>query len=451
MMTALQIQPFQPFEKDTTMAVIQIRRVRRENARLFIVLASWTGKGKTFSAIQLGYGLANYNPSKLGMLDTENRRGSLYDDILEKPPTVKLTTERFLIGDLNPPFTPERYMASIDEFQDAGVEVLIIDSATHEWEGTGGCQEIAEAGNPKVPNWNEAKKRHKRFMEKMLQADMHIICCVRAREKSKPERNPQKGNKLEFVDMGLQPIQEKNFMFEATASLMMYDEGRRQEIIKCPAALVNILGRTNDYLTAEDGYRLRQWVDGALQLDPVVERFRNRLISNAEGGLEHINTCWAKTPPEVQTALGQAFYGTLVESAKTYDELKAAEEAARADAEREEGRGSGTVSNTGAGATHGDTAQAAAIVARATANGASEPQQTVTVHKSQGRTLEQAAGASPSAAASAAVSGTAKETPAPATAATKEPAARPAKPPVQQELNTKPGPPAGTMEPDPVF
>src|SRR5215813_10306636 len=146
------------------MSILQIRRVKRENARLLIVFSSWTGEGKTFSAIQLGYGLANFQPSKLGLMDAENRRGSLYEDVLEK--STRPTKERFLIGDLYPPFTPRRYMGAIDEFQAAGVEVLIVDSATHEWEGTGGCQEIAEAGNPKIPNWALAKKLHKEFMNK---------------------------------------------------------------------------------------------------------------------------------------------------------------------------------------------------------------------------------------------------------------------------------------------
>lgn len=420
------------------MSVIQIRKVKRENARLFIVLASWTGKGKTFTGIQLGYGLANYDPSKLGMLDTENRRGSLYDDILEK--ASRPTTERFLIGDLQPPFTPERYMAAIDDFQEAGVEVLIIDSVTHEWEGTGGCQEIAEAGNPKVPNWAEAKKRHKKFMDKMLQADMHIICCVRAREKTKPERID---GKLTFVDYGLQAIQEKNFMFEATASLMLHDEGTRQEIIKCPAALVNILGRKTDYITAEDGHRLRQWVDGALQLDPVVERFRNRLISNTEGGVDHINTCWGKTPAEVQTALGQAFYGTLVESAKAYDDIKRAEEAVR-DAE-----GGGNTSASATQSSQGDAGQAAAITARATANGAAA----ASTQTSTSAAAAAASSAPASTAAPAASTAAPKDTQ-PAATATAKGSSAPAsssRAPIQQELKTTPKPPTGNMDADPVF
>jgi len=298
------------------MAIVQIRPAEREGSRLVFAFAGWTGKGKTYTAIQFGYGLAGYDPKKVGFCDAENKRGSLCADILEK--STRPTKDRFLIGDLYPPFSPARYAGAIDDFQAAGVEVLIIDSVTHEWEGIGGCQEIAEAGNPKIPRWDLAKSEHKRFMNKLLQSDMHIICCVRAREKTKPEKKG--GGKVEFIDYGLQPIQEKNFMFEVTASLMMHDEGLRQDVIKCPAALVNILGRKEGYITADDGYAVRQWVNGALKLDPVVEKWRSRLQANTEGGLKHIEECWAQTPAQIREALGNVFRDTLIESAKAYEE-----------------------------------------------------------------------------------------------------------------------------------
>lgn len=300
------------------MAVLQIRKAEREGSRLVFAFAGWTGKGKTYTAIQFGYGLAGYDASKLGFIDAENRRGSLLADILEH--ATKPTKDRFLIGDLYAPFSPARYSMAIEDFQAAGVEVLIVDSVTHEWEGTGGCQEIAEDGNPKIPRWDLAKREHKKFMNKLLQCDMHVICCVRAREKVKPEK---KNGKTEFVDYGLQPIQEKNFMFEVTASLMMFDEGRRQEGIKIPAALVNYLGRKEGYITADDGYAVRQWVNGALKLDPVVEKYRNRLISNTEGGLEHIRSCWKMTPANIQESLGKDFLAMLEAAAKGHDDQKA--------------------------------------------------------------------------------------------------------------------------------
>ena len=303
------------------MSILQIRKAKREGARLIIGLAGPSGEGKTFSALLLAYGLARGDGTKVGVLDTENRRGSLYADeplfgMVKKQLGMKANPEPFLIGDLYAPFSPSRYIEAIKEFQAAGVEVLVIDSATHEYEGTGGCIEIAEAGNPKIPNWNRAKAEHKRFMNAVLQCDMHVIFCVRAREKATPEKVD---GKTVFRDLGMQPIQEKNFMFEMTASLMLRDSGARQDVMKCPADLRGIMGRGEGYLTAADGLALRAWVDGAKQLDPNVERYRNALQMKTEAGVSAVRDAWGKTPDAIKQALGDGFLKTLLAAATEYD------------------------------------------------------------------------------------------------------------------------------------
>lgn len=62
------------------------------------------------------------------------------------------------------PFSPARYRQAIEEFQAAGVKVLVIDSGSHEWEGEGGCSEIAEQPllqGKKMADWKRAKAEHK--------------------------------------------------------------------------------------------------------------------------------------------------------------------------------------------------------------------------------------------------------------------------------------------------
>lgn len=288
------------------MAVIEIRKAQREGARMVIGLAGQSGSGKTYSAIQLAYGLAGGVGEKVGFLDTENRRGSLYADTVTDP---------FLIGDLYAPFSPQRYIDAILEFQKAGVEVLVIDSVSHEWEGTGGCDEIASGSSNKVIGWANAKSQHKRFMNTLLQCDMHIVACIRAREKVDftDPRNP--------VKLGVQPICEKNFMFEMTASLMMYDGGRAQDVMKCPADLIPILGRGKGFITQDDGFALRNWVSGARQLDDGVERHRNSLLSITQQGLAALEAAWKQVPKAVRTALGKEYLDQLKASASAFDEM----------------------------------------------------------------------------------------------------------------------------------
>jgi len=282
-----------------------IETASREGAKVVIGIAGTSGSGKTYSAILLGYGLAGKQSSKIGLLDTENRRGRLYSDILPNG-------EKFMIADFFPPFSPQRYIDAIHKFEEAGVSVLVIDSISHSWEGIGGCEEIATAGDPKVPRWNKAKLENRRMMNALLQSSMDIIVCIRAREKvdMKDPRN--------IKPLGIQPICEKNTMFEMTASLMMYDQGRTQDVLKCPEALRSIMGRGNDYITVADGVALRQWIDGGTPVNREEEQARALLATAAESGLASLGEAWGKLSKPLQKALMSA-KDQYKASAEAYD------------------------------------------------------------------------------------------------------------------------------------
>lgn len=284
----------------------EVRKAQRQGARLLIQLSGVSGSGKTFTALQLAYGLAGNNADKIVLIDTENRRGSLYANALPQP---------FNIIDFYSPFSPDRYIAAIEAACSAGAEVIVIDSVTHEWESEGGCEWIANQS--RFPDWKTAKKLHKRFMTYMLQCPAHIIACTRAREKV------DFSNPKDPIKLGIQPIQEKNFSYEATVSLMMQNQGYSQDVLKCPAELQGILGRGQGYITSEDGMNLRQWVDGAAKVDPKIEHHRGLILNSTEGGTESLKAEWSKTPAEIQKALGKAFLDSAKASAKAFDDQRA--------------------------------------------------------------------------------------------------------------------------------
>jgi hypothetical protein len=294
----------------------QVKKVQRQGARLLIQLSGVSGSGKTYSALQLAYGLAGGNADKIVMIDTENRRGSLYANALPEP---------FNIIDFYAPFSPARYIEAIEAACKAGAEVIVIDSVTHEWEGPGGCQEIADRTKPKMADWKTAKAEHKKFMTYMLQCPAHVIACTRAKEKMdfKDTRNP--------VALGLQPIQEANFSFEATVSLMMHDQGRYQDVLKCPSELQSIMGRGQGYITAQDGQAIRAWVDGATPIDPAVEKARGTLLNVCEQGLDALKAAWAAQTPAVRKGLGAAFRDQCAASATAFDQQRQAAQQAGGD------------------------------------------------------------------------------------------------------------------------
>ena len=123
-----------------------------------------SGSGKTFSALLLAYGMTG-DWNKIALIDTESGRGELYTGV------DQIGQYNYL--PLNPPFTPERYIAAIKECEDAGMAVIIIDSATHEWDGEGGLLEVHSkmAGNS-FTNWYKITPRHNAFLQKIIPAEI---------------------------------------------------------------------------------------------------------------------------------------------------------------------------------------------------------------------------------------------------------------------------------------
>lgn len=307
------------------MGILNIREAKRAGARLVIGIDALSGDGKTLSALYAAWGLVGGDASKIGFLDTENRRGSLYaDKLVDKNGKV----HPFKIADLDAPFTPERYSQAIKEFQDAGVEVLVIDSVTHEWEGMGGCTEIAEIdpqnGQPrKFPAWNAAKARHKKFMNALLTSNMHIIACIRSREKMRIEKD-EKGKSV-YIPEGIQPIQEKNFVFELTVSFQLAANGKARFIKKCPEELIPVFGEpgswVDGYLTPQHGTVLRDWVNGIDPADREIEKARNILRSHADQGMKALQKAWNELPASTRENMGKC-PDDIKAAAQAFDDAK---------------------------------------------------------------------------------------------------------------------------------
>lgn len=288
------------------MSVLNIRPVVSGQSKAVIGIAGQSGTGKTLTALYIARGMVN-KASEIGFLDTENGRGSLYADVLD---------EKFLIADLYPPFSPERYAQAIKEFQETGVKVLVIDSVTHEWEGEGGCDDIANApllAGKKMANWVGAKRSHKYFMNVLLQCNMDVICCIRAREKT-DFKDPAKP-----VSLGIQPICEKNFMFEMTASLMMQNEGKNQQFLKIPSFLREAFGAGDKYLGVGTGNKIREWLDKGEKEDPDIARIKSEAIMACEKGVQALEDIWLGLTKDQQSKL-KTHFTICKKSAEAYEE-----------------------------------------------------------------------------------------------------------------------------------
>lgn len=206
---------------------------RRERVGLAIALAGSSGSGKTKSALEIATGLAG--DGKIFVIDTEGRRALHY-----------ASQYRFEHLDFQPPYSPERCTAAIVAAQSAGAEVVIFDSASDEYEGEGGLQDIHDAearrmatdrdGNVaewkveamNAPAWKAPKLRHKANLIRRIRSfPGFVIFCLRAEEKVRFEKikDERTGReKTAIVQAGWIPICEKRFMYDMTLSLTLAPE-----------------------------------------------------------------------------------------------------------------------------------------------------------------------------------------------------------------------------------
>lgn len=232
------------------------------------LIALWgpSGAGKTYSAILLARGLVGPT-GKIVVIDTENGRAEFY---------ASLAGGWFHI-DFQPSFSPKRYAEAMQAAEDAGADVIVIDSMSHVWEGEGGVLEMADGNNyAGLKKYQAPKMEFKRMQNRLLRSRVPVIFCLRAKE-----LNAQvgKGRDAEIVNKGLVPICEKRFIFEMTVSALVGPDHKPVfeatedlrcapmiPMVKVPEEASGAIKRGH-YIGVETGEALAEWVAGGEAID----------------------------------------------------------------------------------------------------------------------------------------------------------------------------------------
>lgn len=189
---------------------MQLRKSSRKKAKIKLGLAGPSGSGKTYSALKIAYGMCG-DWNKIAIIDSENGSADLYSNM-----------GAYNVLTITAPFHPEKYIEAIKTCESADVDVIIIDSITHEWNGKGGCLDLHEqvTAKQKNPNsytaWAEITPLHQSFIDAILQSSKHIITTVR----SKTEYvMTEKNGKQVPTKMGMAAVTRDGFEYELTLSL----------------------------------------------------------------------------------------------------------------------------------------------------------------------------------------------------------------------------------------
>lgn len=232
---------------------------KAERKRIFVKMAlcGVSGSGKTYSALLLAQGLGG----KIAMIDTENGSGELYSDLCE-----------YDAAQLEPPFSPMKFINAIKEAEAEGYNVLIIDSLSHAWSGQGGILDMVDkksatsrSGNS-FTAWRDVTPEHNKLVDAILQCRMHVIVCMRSKTAYEMQEN-EKGKKTP-VKVGLAPIQRDGMEYEFT---IVFDIDREKHYALASKDRTGLFEKTIDVITPATGELIRKWVEGGVEVSVEVE------------------------------------------------------------------------------------------------------------------------------------------------------------------------------------
>lgn len=230
-----------------------LRKATRQKAKIRLGLSAVSGGGKTYSALLIAYGITN-DWSKIAVIDTENNSADLYAHLGE-----------YSVLPLSAPYTPERYIDAIKECEGAGMEVIIIDSITHEWDGKGGCLQIQEQLGGKYQDWAKVTPRHQAFIDTILQSKCHVITTVR--RKQDYEMTKDSGGKMKVEKAGLKEVTREGFEYELTANLEI-DVRHNATASKDRTGL--FMGQPAFIPSIETGQMIKEWCESGVDTNVII-------------------------------------------------------------------------------------------------------------------------------------------------------------------------------------
>jgi hypothetical protein len=205
------------------------------------------GSGKTYSALVLAQALGG----EVVVIDTE--RGS----------SAKFATEwsgfAFDVLDLQPPYDPERYVEAI-KFCERDYGVIIIDSLSHAWSGTGGALDIvdkktAAAGGNKYYAWRYVTPKHNALVDAMLNSSANIIGCMRTKVKYV---EGTEGGKKTYKKEGMEAIQREGLDYEFD---IVFELTLDHAAIITKSRYAKLADKIFTPIVNETGLEIKEWLD----------------------------------------------------------------------------------------------------------------------------------------------------------------------------------------------
>lgn len=179
------------------------QKATKTQSRLRLALVGPSGSGKTYSALAIATGLGK----RIAVIDTERGSASKYAGAFGFD-TLQLDT-----------FHPQRYIDAISEAEQAGYDVLIIDSLSHAWIGREGALDLVDAAARRSKTgstfnaWRDVTPLHNAMIDAILRTRCHVIVTLRTKTEYVVEKDEKTGRSVPRK-VGLAPVQRDGVEYE---------------------------------------------------------------------------------------------------------------------------------------------------------------------------------------------------------------------------------------------
>ncbi len=223
-------------------------KAMRKKMKIKIGLIGPAGSGKSYTALRLARGLAGPD-GRIALINTERNRGEIY-----------ATEFQYDILNLDTPFSPERFIQAIDTAIEQKYDVVVVDSASHEWIGSGGILDMNKRmqGNS-FANWAKLTPRHDAFIEKLATTDVHMVVCMRGKDEYIVEEDDKGRQVPKKIGLGPQQRDGVEYEFHVAFNLDM------QHVATPVKDSTHLFDGTYRILTEEDGTNLVQWASDGME------------------------------------------------------------------------------------------------------------------------------------------------------------------------------------------
>jgi hypothetical protein len=235
---------------------MELHKAQRKQAKIKLALSGPSGSGKSVSSLLLASGMADW--SKIAVIDTENHSADLYAHL-----------GNYNVLQLSKPFTPERYIKAIEVCENASMDVIILDSITHEWDGSGGILDLhGNMPGNSFTNWAKMTPRHNMFVQKILESPCHIISTIRTKT---DYAMVEKNGKYSVEKLGLKGITRDGMDYEFT---IVFDLDIKHNASASKDRTGLFMDKPEGIITPEYGKRILQWCEAGTSLDEVIGQIR---------------------------------------------------------------------------------------------------------------------------------------------------------------------------------